>query len=160
VAPADTNVAGRMRRLVTRRCCSGAVVWRVLVSVRRASACSTSSISAAHGGLRSRRASRHFSAKASASLRRHSKQGRCPAANAVGSSRKYSSVLSLVPNCHCARFARPLAPLDCGPCVLETPSSCSWGVAVMTTTLVFSLIAALLMAGVIADSLWGRRFWR
>jgi hypothetical protein len=30
----------------------------------------------------------------------------------------------------------------------------------MTTTLVFSLIAALLMAGVIADSLWGRRFWR
>ena len=37
---------------------------------------------------------------------------------------------------------------------------CSWGVAVMTTTLVFSLIAALLTAGVIADSLWGRRFWR
>jgi hypothetical protein len=68
--------------------------------------------------------------------------------------------LSLVLNCHCARFARPLAPLDCCPCVLETPSSCSWGVAVMTTTLVFSLIAALLMAGVIADSLWGRRFWR
>ena len=30
----------------------------------------------------------------------------------------------------------------------------------MTTTLVFSLIAALLMAGVIADSLWGQRFWR
>jgi hypothetical protein len=27
----------------------------------------------------------------------------------------------------------------------------------MTTTLAFSLIAALLMLGVIADSLWGRR---
>jgi hypothetical protein len=51
--------------------------------------------------------------------------------------------------------------LDCGPRVPETPHSCGWeGVAVMTATLVFSLIAFLLMLGVVADSLWGQRFWR
>jgi hypothetical protein len=30
----------------------------------------------------------------------------------------------------------------------------------MTATLAFSLIAFLLMLGVVADSLWGQRFWR
>jgi hypothetical protein len=50
---------------------------------------------------------------------------------------------------------RSPAHLDCGPRVLETASSCGWGIAVMTTTLAFFLIAFLLMLGVIADSLWG-----
>ncbi len=30
----------------------------------------------------------------------------------------------------------------------------------MTATFAFSLIAFLLMLGVVADSLWGQRFWR
>ncbi len=49
------------------------------------------------------------------------------------------------------------APLDCGPRRLET--ALRVGVPVMTSTLAFSLIAAFLMLGVIADS-WGRRFRR
>jgi hypothetical protein len=68
---------------ILRRC-------KRLARPRRRSACNTLFISAAYGGLRSGRASHHFSAKASASLRRHSEHGRCPAANAVGSSRKNS----------------------------------------------------------------------
>jgi hypothetical protein len=54
--------------------------------------------------------------------------------------------------------ALPKAPLDYGPRGLETPLRV--GVPVMTSTLAFSLIAAFLMAGVIADSFWGRRFRR
>ena len=77
------------RRQAAHRSCAGAGVWHVLVGVR---ACSTLSISAAYGGLRSRRASRHFTAKNLRVVAAALKQGRCPAANAVGSSRKNSSV--------------------------------------------------------------------
>ena len=45
--------------------------------------------------------------------------------------------------------------------VCQKLHSSGWeGVAVMTATLAFSLIAFLLMLGVVADSLCGQRFWR
>ena len=46
----------------------------------------------ARGGASSPKEACHRAAKTNASWRRHSKQGRCPAASAVGSSRKNSSV--------------------------------------------------------------------
>ncbi len=52
--------------------------------------------------------------------------------------------------------------LDCGPRVLEARKllGWTWGVLVMTSTLAFSLIAALLMGGVIADSFLRKRVRR
>ena len=44
--------------------------------------------------------------------------------------------------------------------VLDTPSSCGAGSSTMTTTLAFSLIAALLMGGIIADSCLKKGFPR